>query len=54
MSKPKHVITIKGDRVDIQCQTCKDSMEVSGTSAFGAAMLENWPKIHKCQKAAKK
>lgn len=50
MSKPKHVITIKGDRVAIECQTCKMSMDVSGRSSLGAAMIENWPKFHKCVK----
>lgn len=50
----QHVITIKGDRVDIQCQNCKDSMDVSATSVLGAAMIENWPKLHKCSTAAKK
>lgn len=50
----QHVITIKGNRVDIECQSCKDGMEVSATSAFGAAMIENWPKLHKCQKSATK
>ena len=51
---PAHVITIKGDRVDIECQNCKDGMDVSATSALGAAMIELWPEKHKCSKAAKK
>ncbi|MDQ0854824.1 hypothetical protein QFZ79_002935 [Arthrobacter sp. V4I6] len=50
----QHVITAKGDRVDIECQNCKSGMDVSATSALGAAMIENWPKLHKCPKAAKK
>jgi len=52
--KPQHIITVRGTRVDIECQNCKDGMDVSATSALGAAMIENWPKLHKCSKAAKK
>jgi len=52
MSGP-HVTTVKGDRTRIECQNCKTSMDVSTTSTLGAAMLENWPKFHKCPKAAK-
>jgi len=50
----QHVITIKGDRVDIECQNCKMGMDVAASSALGAAMIENWPKIHKCPKVRKK
>lgn len=50
----QHVITVKdgimGKRVEIECQSCKSSMDVSATSALGAAMIENWPKLHKCPK----
>ena len=53
----QHVITIKdavmGKRVNIECQNCKTSMEVSD-SPLGAAMLQNWPKLHKCPKVRKK
>ena len=48
--KPRHVITVKvSGRVDIECQRCGTGMEVSD-SPIGAAMLENWPKMHKCPK----
>lgn len=50
----QHVITVKGDRVDIECQNCKAGMDVGANSALGAAMIENWPKLHKCPEAAKK
>lgn len=49
----QHVITVKGDRVKIECQSCKSSMDVGATSFLGAAMIENWPKIHKCPKVRK-
>ena len=50
----QHVITVKGDRVDIECQNCKMGMEVSASSSLGAVMIQNWPTVHKCPKAAKK
>lgn len=49
----QHVVTVKGDRVDIECQNCKAGMEVSATSTLGAAMIQNWPKLHKCVKEDK-
>lgn len=54
MSGGTHIITRTGDRIEIQCQTCKTSMDVSATSTLGEAMLENWPKFHKCPKPAKR
>lgn len=54
MIENKHVITIKGDRVKIECQVCRESMDVGANSFLGPAMIENWPKLHKCYKAAKK
>jgi len=53
MSGP-HAIKVNGTRVSIECQNCKMSMDVSSTSVLGAAMIKNWPKLHKCPKAAKK
>ena len=54
----QHVITVKdgimGKRVEIECQSCKTSMDVSATSVLGAAMIENWPKHHKCPKQVEK
>lgn len=50
----QHVITIKDGRVDIACQNCKMGMDVPASSDLGARMIENWPKLHKCPKSAKK
>lgn len=49
-----HVTTIKGDRVSIECQNCKTSMDVGANSFLGPSMIENWPKLHKCPKGTKK
>lgn len=50
----QHVITAVGDRITIECQSCKDSMTVGANSMWGSEMVKNWPKLHKCYKAAKK
>jgi hypothetical protein len=49
----KHVTTVKGDRIEVECQNCKTSMNVSATGFLSAGMLENWPKLHKCPKVRK-
>ena len=51
---PQHIITVKGDQVDVECKNCKMGMTVSTKSSLGAVMVEEWPKLHKCSKAAKK
>lgn len=53
MSGP-HVTTVKGDRIEIQCQNCESSMDVPAKGFLSAGMLAYWPKLHKCPKAAKK
>jgi len=49
----QHVITEKDGRLDIECQNCGSGMNVSATSFLGPAMIENWPKHHKCPKVPK-
>jgi hypothetical protein len=50
---PQHVTTRTGDRTRIKCQGCGTSMDVETNGMLGAAMLENWPRIHKCPKPLK-